>query len=555
MQSLMRSHLSAPAPSLVTEPNQLLLNLQHPPQPSEMRHHAHMVSPQATHPQDKRTNRFRQNDASTSSSNTKRVWYKPRHNGTKSSKAKDVNLDSEFNDSSPCLPRGVRLISSVIGKPTLSIFKEGNWRKNINTDKPVAVSADDHAWCVNVDRVRMRLAEFGARDGRTVQTYCRLHPTADDGRPVPCCSGIELNGVKTLAPAPSDSRFWKAHQRRKLGEKLLPREKPIVHLFVSKEESMVIPFLYGLAFVTVCSLMPGDFVFTIDNRVVAVWERKRESDLMNSIAGALPDQKARLQQVALPAHRITILQEALPAHMQQGAWAPDNYRMGGCEFNSIHRDGFRWCNTSGMMHTVFTVLRTVLSLVEKGSHFNAWGDIVSSDQSCGQEMDVCQRVTQLNGKPAITDQSSAYVPPLPEFGRSVQLRVATHLNPTNKTQYQHADDRSASVEATDARGGRPSQHATKDNNWVRMLMCVPGVGLTSAIGVANEYPSCKLLLAAYDSCQDNADRGTMLCDVRAVVLLKNSQTASHREDILQGPRLGKSKSQKIAAQFCDLSVD
>jgi hypothetical protein len=490
------------------------------------------------------------------------TYSAPRQNRSKHARIKkqngvsgDTGLQIEQNHDEPLPPFGSRLIANVIGRSTLSIWQEGKWRKKQPSHHGDVISASELKWCLDVDRVRTRLAQFGARDGHTAQTSCRLHPTTEDAPPAVWCAGLELNGLKSSAPPAALSPFWRAHQKALNGVKLVPREKPLVHLFIAQEESMVIPFLYGLDFVTVGSVMPGDFVFTIDNRVVSVWERKREDDLMGSIGKRLIDQRSRLKEVAIPAHRITILQEAL-WRTKNSQWAPDDYQMGGCAANAVQRDGFRWCYTTSMMHTVFTVLRTILSLVEKGSHFDAWQDSTASLERGTQLTSVCQRVSD-SGADEATEQMSSYIPPLPDFGRAVQAQVARHSTHSQSSSGQnesagdwgHTGD--VGKQSNTARGGRPRQHATKNNNWVRIISCVPGVGLTSAIGVANRYRSCQQLMRAYEACANEDARQTMLCDVRAVVLLKSDHVVDKDAGVVEGPKLGKSKSRNICAQFWD----
>jgi hypothetical protein len=187
-------------------------------------------------------------------------------------------------------PYGIRGIVSVIGRPSLDILKSGCWQKMSHTsfrDRSYRPTGKEIQWCEWIDAIRLRLYRLSAT---TTQSKTCFRLTADHAdAPL----GIEATGM-TVTGIPSPRAFV---CRTKPPSNTANR-KELLHLFVSKEETLLIPFLYGLDYVTVASVSPGDYVITSNGRPLSIIERKREDDLSSGIGKRFADQRERLKRVS-----------------------------------------------------------------------------------------------------------------------------------------------------------------------------------------------------------------------------------------------------------------
>jgi hypothetical protein len=199
----------------------------------------------------------------------------------------------------------------------------------------------DTILCVAIDHVVQAIERLTDK-----QCTYRLGTTAEQATTGFGCGGIECNRPPMLKQ--DDGNIL----------------KPLLHLFVSKEESLLIPFLSPLAFVTVADFNPGDYVFAVDGRPALVIERKRDDDLSSGVGKRFSEQRKRLKFVQLARHQIVFVQEwCLPSVYQK----PYSV-LHSCEANTLHRDGFGWRKSRGLLDTVRMLLRDLQALLQHGCY-------------------------------------------------------------------------------------------------------------------------------------------------------------------------------------------
>jgi hypothetical protein len=310
----------------------------------------------------------------------------------------------------------------------------------------------------------------------------------------------------------------------------------LLTLWVSQEEALLIPFLYGLDFVHVTNLQPGDFVWAADDQPLTVYERKRDDDLSAGIGNRFQDQRMRLTTLDLPRERVTYLQEAiaLPTpRNSQSARVKSPYDLHGCSSNCVQRDGFRWRRTAGMLDTLLLLLRDGLSLVEQGSYYipPAWHSkqsksfdnalTNSNDADLNIPMNLCEVVS--DQMPTTSFRTLSTIPVSSRQLSIAASETCTSIQPA--TNHRLPVPYFPPLPAFPAVvGSRPSAYRSVAVVLARMLACVHGVSPEMGAAIQLQYPTLKALFGAYRQCLPGT-RKLMLADIRYI----SQENARHAE--------------------------
>jgi hypothetical protein len=238
---------------------------------------------------------------------------------------------------------------------------------------------------------------------------------------------------------------------RVLGEKspseLAAEPSPaLVHLLVSHEEHHVLPFFSGLPFVTQTTLGQGDYIITANDRPLLVVERKRDDDLATGIkSGTFRRQRDELTRVAVAPHQVYYLREAIPRWASPSAHAnmmQEETKLDSAQINSEHRDGFRWGTSTGILHTVYLLLRRLWAVLCYGD--SAWTNTPLVTTSSASSASLVSR------------PETPYVIPPP-------------------------------VIPVPFKGGKPSENTTRDNFLALVVSCVPGASYYLGLALLETY--------------------------------------------------------------------
>lgn len=238
---------------------------------------------------------------------------------------------------------------------TKTIYNQGLWRYNPlqQSSQPKPLTPEELILCQTIDYVRQDLVKLSSSS----KHFCLPQQGDEDcdtkDEPVIYCQNFTFKNKPSPQP---DETVASSTQDQ-------PLSLPELRLFVSPEEHGIIPFLYGLPFVTIASFNPGDFILTADGRPLTVYERKTTHDLSNNIGKKYKQQRERLKRMSVSREQITILEEfRIPTSRTKKLSTLE-----AAASNAVHRDGFRWRRTRSLLHTVLLLLQDVRSVLKEGS--------------------------------------------------------------------------------------------------------------------------------------------------------------------------------------------